>query len=81
MKRHVPTSMAAVFGLIEQNLFKGPWAMGPTYTVCDPYLFTIAGWLDGDQVDITRFPKVADHFARMSERPAVRRVLAMIEAG
>jgi glutathione S-transferase len=81
MKRYVPTSMAAVFGLIEDKLFKGPWALGETFSVCDLYLFTIAGWLAGDQVAITQFPKLADHFSRMSERPAVRRVLAVIEAG
>jgi glutathione S-transferase len=81
MKRFVPTSMAAVFGLLEQRLFKGPWALGESFSVCDPYLFTLAGWLEGDQVDIARFPKVADHYARMSERPAVRRVLAMVAAG
>jgi glutathione S-transferase len=50
--------------------------MGETYTVCDPYLFTLAGWLEGDSVDIATLPKVADHTKRMSERPAVQKVLA-----
>ena len=50
--------------------------MGEHYTICDPYLFTLAGWLEGDSVDLSTLPKVAAHRKRMSERPAVRKVLA-----
>ena len=45
--------------------------MGDHYTISDPYLFTIAGWLEGDGVDITQFPKLAQHFENMSKRDAV----------
>ena len=76
MKRKVPQTMAASFALIERDMVKGPWVMGEQYTVCDPYLFTLASWLEGDSVDIAQFPKVADHYTRMSERPAVQKVLA-----
>ncbi|HVJ43446.1 MAG TPA: glutathione S-transferase [Dongiaceae bacterium] len=75
MKRKVPETMAACFDIIEHGLFKGPWAMGESYTVADPYLFTIAGWLEGDGVDASRFPKMLDHRRRMTERPAVKRAL------
>ena len=76
MKRVVPKSVGAGFALIERNMLKGPWVMGETYTICDPYLFTLAGWLEGDSVDLSTLPKVADHHKRMSERPAVQKVLA-----
>jgi glutathione S-transferase len=76
MKRKVPQTMAACFALIERDMLRGPWVMGDQYTICDPYLFTIAGWLEGDSVDIATLPKVADHRKRMSERPAVQKVLA-----
>jgi len=76
MKRKVPQTMAACFALIERNMIKGPWVMGEAYTVCDPYLYTIATWLEGDGVDLSALPKVADHRKRMAERPAVRKVLA-----
>ena len=76
MKRKVPQTMAACFALIEREMLKGPWVMGELYTICDPYLYTIAGWLEGDGVDLATLPKVADHRNRMSERPAVQRVLA-----
>ena len=54
----------------------GPWVMGETYTICDPYLFTLAQWLEADGVDPARLPKVADHRRRTADRPAVRRALA-----
>lgn len=76
MKKTLPKSMAAVFGLLEQKMLKGPWMMGDTYTICDPYLFTLTGWLEGDGVDIATLPKVADHFKRMKDRPAVQKALA-----
>jgi glutathione S-transferase len=76
MKRMVPKTVGACFALIERDMLKGPWVMGEQYTICDPYLFTLAGWLEGDSVDLAALPKVADHRKRMSERPAVRKVLA-----
>ena len=80
MKLKSHANMRECFQLIERDLFKGPWALGESYSVIDPYLFTIAGWLDGHGVDVAEFPGVADHFQRMGERASVRRVLAA-EAG
>jgi len=48
MRRKVPQSVSTCFDLIEQDMLKGPWVMGGTYTICDPYLFTIAQWLEED---------------------------------
>jgi glutathione S-transferase len=76
MKRKVPESVGASFALIERDMLKGPWVMGETYTVCDPYLFTIAQWLEVDGVDLSKLPRVLDHRKRMSERTAVQQVLA-----
>jgi len=72
--------MAASFALIERDMIKGPWVMGEQYTVCDAYLYTIALWLEGDGVDLAPLPKVAAHRQRMSERPAVQKVLAEAKA-
>jgi glutathione S-transferase len=76
MTSKVPETEAACFQLIEDELFKGPWVMGEAYSVCDGYLFTLAGWLEGDGIDLRRFPKVHEHSERMRQRPAVRKVLA-----
>jgi glutathione S-transferase len=79
MKRKVPETMAASFALIERDMLKGPWVMGEQYTICDPYLYTISGWLEGDGVDLATLPKVAAHRKRMEERPAVQKVLAEVK--
>ncbi len=76
MKKKVPQNVGECFDLIEREYFKGPWVMGADYTIADPYLFTIARWLEADSVDPHRFPKVLDHRNRMTERPAVKKVLA-----
>lgn len=75
MKRRVPGNMFSAFQQIESEYFKGPWVMGDTYTIADPYLFTISGWLKGDGVDINQLPKMVEHRQRMKDRPAVAKVM------
>jgi glutathione S-transferase len=76
MKRKVPETVGACFDLIEAAMIQGPWVMGQRYTISDPYLFTIAAWLESDSVDIERYPKVKEHRRLMKARPAVARALA-----
>ena len=76
MKRKVPKNVGESFELMEREMVEGPWVMGNTYTISDPYLSTVAGWLTRVGVDIARFPKIHDHHKRMAERPAVKKVLA-----
>lgn len=76
MRRKVTENMAGCFALIQKEMFEGPWVMGDNYSVADPYLFTVGRWLEGDDVDIKDYPKIAEHSARMTERPAVQRALA-----
>ena len=76
MKKKVPQNVTDCFTLIERDMLAGPWVLGEAYSVCDAYLFTIARWLEGDGVDIARFPKVHAHFQRMAARPAVKKALA-----
>jgi glutathione S-transferase len=80
MKAKVPQTMSESFALIEDRMFAGPWVMGETYSVADPYLFVMTSWLPSDGVDPAKFPKAAAHHARMLERPAVQRALAREKA-
>jgi glutathione S-transferase len=75
MKKKVPQSVGACFALIEKGMLRGPWVMGDAYTIADPYLFTLARWMELDGVDPNAFPRVLDHRDRMAERPAVQRAL------
>ena len=76
MQRKVPETVGAAFALIENGMLEGPWVMGRDYSICDGYLFTMAQWMEGDGVDLSKLPRVMEHRARVAERPAVKRALA-----
>ncbi|MEA2936426.1 MAG: glutathione S-transferase [Variibacter sp.] len=76
MQRKVPQSVGECFSLIDREMIHGPWVMGDTYTICDAYLFTLAQWLPADGVNREKLPRIAEHFRRVGERPAVKRALA-----
>lgn len=76
MLAKVPQTMRDSFRLIEDGMLTGPYVLGDAYSVADAYLFTIAGWLEGDKVDIAEFPKVKAHYEIMKARPAVEKALA-----
>jgi glutathione S-transferase len=76
MKLKMPQTMGECFELIERELFVGPWVLGERFSISDLYLYTIAGWLEGDGVDPARFPKVAAHRERLRADPIVKRVIA-----
>jgi glutathione S-transferase len=76
MQRKVPQSVGDSFALVEREMLKGPWVMGERYTICDPYLFTLAQWLEADGVDPKTIPRVVDHRRRMSERATVKKAIA-----
>ena len=76
MQRKVPQSVSGCYDLIERDMLEGPWVMGHTYTICDPYLFTLAQWLEDDGVEPGGIPKVIEHRRRVSERPATRMAIA-----
>jgi glutathione S-transferase len=76
MKQKVPQTMGEAFALIEAQMLQGPWVLGERFSTSDLYLYTLTRWLQGDSVDVNRFPKVADHFQRMNAQPQVQKVLA-----
>ena len=76
MQKKVPQSVGACFNLIERHMLRGPWVMGDVYTIADPYLFTLAQWLEADGVDPAQLPRVTEHRERMLQRESVKRALA-----
>lgn len=78
MRRKAPEVFGEAMRLIDTKLFRGPWALGEAYSVADPYLYVVTGWIPRDGLDLADFPRLADHQARMGERPAVRAVLARL---
>jgi glutathione S-transferase len=76
LQRKVPQSVGESFAMVEREMLKGPWVMGERYTICDPYLFTLAQWLEADGVDPTTIPRVIDHRRRMAERSTVKKAIS-----
>jgi glutathione S-transferase len=76
MQRKVPQSVGESFAMVEREMLKGPWVMGERYTICDPYLFTLAQWLEADGVDPKTIPRVIEHRQRMAERATVKKAIA-----
>jgi len=77
MRSKVAANMAECMGLIEKQFFVGPYVLGQQYSICDPYLFLISGWLPGDSLDIDNYPKIAAHRQMMLQRPAVQSVMKL----
>lgn len=71
MQAKVPQAVGECYAYLEEHEFQGPFVFGDAYTIADPYLFTIAQWMEGDGVDPDRFPKIRDHRAMMKTRPTV----------
>jgi glutathione S-transferase len=78
MRRKAPEVFGEAMRLIDTQLFRGPWALGEAFSVADPYLYVVTGWIPRDGLDMADFPRLADHHARMGGRAAVRDVLARI---
>ena len=76
MRRKMPQAVLDSFQLIEGDMFKGPYVMGDHYTICDPYLFTFSQWMEVDEVDPDRLPKLRDHREMMLQRPNVQKIIA-----
>jgi glutathione S-transferase len=75
MQAHVPTSMSLCFEYLENEGVTGPFVMGETYSVADPYLYTICRWAPADGVDISKLPKIKAHMEMMAKRDSTLRAL------
>ena len=62
--------------LIEDNLLVGPWALGRTYWVADPYLMVFERWARQAGLLDESFARMNAHLDRVQERPAVQKALA-----
>jgi glutathione S-transferase len=81
MAAKAPQNLRDCFALIENDHLTGPWVLGETYSVADAYLFVLTDWLSGLGIDRAEFPRVADHYDRMRQRPGVQRALTEHEVG
>ncbi|OIQ27281.1 MAG: glutathione S-transferase [Alphaproteobacteria bacterium MedPE-SWcel] len=76
MAQKVPETMAASCDYISDWGLRGPFVLGETLCLADCYLFVICTWLEGDGVQVARFPKIAAFMAAMEARDSVKAVRA-----
>ena len=79
MTAKVTSNMAMYAGMIEEHYFKGPWVLGDSYSICDPYLALITRWLGDDGVKLADFPRLEEHDALMRTRPSMQAVLPLYD--
>lgn len=68
--------LARRFDYVQKELGDKPYLMGESFTVADAYLFTVAGWSKWVDIDLARWPKIAEYVARVAARPKVQAAIA-----
>ena len=78
MRAKSQVSLPDFFALIEDRFSDGrPYVNGESYTVSDPYLMVMTGWVtQRGMVSPASIPRVAAHHGRVESRPASQRVIA-----
>ena len=59
---------------VDDKIGNGPFALGETFTIADPYLFVMTRWADA-MLGLDNWANLAAFRGRMMERPSVRHVL------
>jgi glutathione S-transferase len=62
---------------VEKNLAGKDFICGSQFTIADAYLFTVVNWCQWVKVSTAAYKNLNSYMARVSERPAVQKVLKM----
>ncbi|APE45192.1 hypothetical protein BOO69_18535 [Sulfitobacter alexandrii] len=72
MRTKVRENLLDCADLLERHLLEGPWALGPRFGYCDPYLFLVGRWMKAHDLTLASFPRMEAHSRLMLERPATK---------
>ena len=72
MTAKVPQTMAACAAYVEDNCLRGDFVTGETFSLADPYLFVVCNWLEGDGVNVAKYPTFTGFLERMAARDSVK---------
>jgi glutathione S-transferase len=61
---------------VETQMLRGPFVLGETFSLADPYLWVACSWLEGDGVAVADFPKIGAFIEAMAARASVAQVVA-----
>jgi glutathione S-transferase len=61
---------------VQSALGSNPYLLGETFTIADAYLFTVLSWSRWVDIDLKKWPKLAEFMDRVAARPKVQATLA-----
>ncbi|MDE2607235.1 MAG: glutathione transferase GstA [Burkholderiales bacterium] len=67
--------LANRFAFVDQQLAGKDYLMGNHFSVADAYLYTVTRWTKPLAIDLSPFPHLRAHHARVEARPAVQEAL------
>ena len=73
-KQLIKNQLAAKFDYLSKQLQGKDYLMG-AFSVADGYLFTILGWTKHFDIDLAKWPVLAQYYERVAARPAVKATL------
>lgn len=59
-----------------ENRITGPWAMGESYSIVDPYLGVFRRWAERLELDTSQWPAWSEQHRRLLDRPATQAALS-----
>ena len=74
IKRFFREQLRRKLDYVDDKIGQGPFALGETLTIADPYLFVMTRWTDA-MLGLDNWRNLAAFRERMLERPSVRHVL------
>ncbi|MBM3512606.1 MAG: glutathione transferase GstA [Alphaproteobacteria bacterium] len=75
-KAGAPAAIGRQLDVFEAALADGrPYLLGQDYSIADPYLFVIGGWVKPTGIGYDKWPKLGEHWSRIAKRDAVRAAL------
>jgi glutathione S-transferase len=75
VKAAAPERLENAFRCIDRSL-AGPWALGPEFSLIDGYLGVFFRWAQRLEIDMSAFPRWAEHQSALLARPSVISALA-----
>jgi len=78
VKAHAETKIGTMLDQLDAEFARhgGPWLLGESFSICDPYAFVLCRWTRGFGRPARDLPHLKPFLARMLERPAVQRAIA-----
>lgn len=74
-KQATREALGRKFDYLQQALEGREWLTGDRFTVADAYAFVVLNWTALHDIDLSRWPGLADFSRRVAQRPAVRAAL------